>query len=559
MKKFSLIQFLLVLVVALILIASVSCITASPTSGTTAPTTAKTSVPVTSAAPSITTAPGVSASASVSAKPSASASPSAAASPSASASVGTSPSATAAQAIGSVEVLAVWGSTEQDSFLAMVAPWQQTGGKVNFTGTRDLNAVLQTRIQAGNPPDMAILPNPGAVKAYSSSLKPVGPMLNMTTINQQYSSDWLGTGTVNGNLLAIPIKAANKGIIWYNPKTFTANGWQIPKTWDDMITLSNTIVSAKKTPANPWSVGVEAGQASGFPATDWIAQIFLSKYGGAAYDQWVSHQIPWTDSRVKDAWTLFGTIVTTSGYVPGGAAAALATNFQTASYLPFQNPPKAAMYYEGDFVQGFITSQFSSLAAGQDFNFFPFPALAPLASTSPGASGSPSVSASPSASASTSASPSSSASASASPGGSTLPTATLTATAITTGADLIVAFKDNATVRSFISYMATPQAQTIWVKRGGFTSVNKQVNLSDYPDPIARQSAQLLVNAPLSRFGAGDSMPPAVQTAWWAATLQYLSNPSQLDTILSSLENTAKSAYAASPGASPSPTASRTP
>jgi alpha-glucoside transport system substrate-binding protein len=610
MKKFSSGKFLLVLVVALILIISVSCTTtSSPTAGTTAPTIAKTSLPVPSAAPSITAAPSVSASPLVSAKPSASASPSAVASPSVSAKPSASaspsavaspsvsakpsasaspsavaspspsaspggvlplPSATAAQAIGNVEVLGVWGSSEQDSFMAMVAPWQQTtGGKVNFTGTRDLNAVLQTRIQAGNLPDIAILPNPGAVKSFASSLKPLGPMLNLSNINQQYSNDWLGTGTVNGNLLALPIKATNKGIIWYNPKTFTANGWQIPKTWDEMISLSDTIATAKKTPAYPWSVGVEAGQASGFPATDWMAQIFLSKYGGAAYDQWVNHQIPWTDSRIKDAWNLFGTTIVNSNYVAGGAPAVLATNFQAASYLPFNSPPKAALYYEGDFVQGFLLSQFTSLVPGVDFNFFPFPALAPLASVLPGASASPgaSVSASPSASPSVSSTPA--ASVSASPSGSPLPTITLSATAITTGADLIVAFKDNPTIRSFINYMSTPQAQTIWVKRGGFTSVNKQVNLSDYPDPIARQSAQLLVNAPISRFGAGDSMPPLMQTSWWQATMQFLQGGTTLDAILANLENTAKTAYAASPGASgspsaspsasPSPTASRTP
>jgi ABC-type glycerol-3-phosphate transport system substrate-binding protein len=64
--------------------------------------------------------------------------------------------------IGTVEVLGVWGGDELASFEAMVAPWEQeTGGNMEFTGTRDLIAILTTRVTAGNPPDVAILPNPG--------------------------------------------------------------------------------------------------------------------------------------------------------------------------------------------------------------------------------------------------------------------------------------------------------------------------------------------------------------------------------------------------------------
>ncbi len=412
----------------------------------------------------------------------------------------TSTSQPTTQPLGSVEVLGVWGSTELDSFNAMVAPWQQqTGGKMNFTGTRDLTAILTTRIQAGNPPDIAILPNPGLMKQFAANgnLKPLNNMLNMTTINQEYSKAWVDLGTVNNNLYALFMRAANKSMVWYDPKVFSSNGWQTPSTWDEMIGLSDKIVSAGKTPANPWAMGVESGAASGWAGTDWIAQIFLEQNGGDVYDQWVAHQIPWTDPRVKDAWTMWGKIVNTQGYVPGGAAAVAATNFQDASYWPFQSPAKAAMYYEGDFVEGFITNQFKDLKPQTDFDYFPFPTVN-----------------------------------------------TQYKNALTGGADLVVAFKDTPTVRSFISYLATPEAQDIWVKRGGFVSVNTKISVADYPDPIAQKSVQQLLNASIFRFGAGDSMPGAMQTAWWAAILQYLQNPNQLDSILSDLENTAKTAYA---------------
>ncbi len=401
--------------------------------------------------------------------------------------------------IGTVNVLGVWGGSELQSFQDMVAPWeQQTGGAMGFSGTRDLTAVLTTRIQAGNPPDVAILPNPGLMKQYAQAgnLVPLDSILDMTTIQSEYSKGWLDLGTVNNHLYALFIKAANKSMIWYDPTVFSDNNWTVPTTWDQLISLSDQIKNAGMTPQYPWAMGVESGAASGWAGTDWIAQIFLEEYGGDVYDQWVNHQIPWTDPRIKDAWEKWGQIVNTPGYVPGGAEAVASTNFQDASYWPFQTPPKAAMYYEGDFVQGFITSQFPNAKAGTDYDFFPFPTVN-----------------------------------------------SQYAGAVTGGADLVVVFNDTPTVRSFINYLASPQAQDIWVKEGGFVSVNNKIALSDYPDAIAQKSVQQLTSATIFRFGAGDSMPGAMQTAWWTGILDYLQNPSQLDSILANLETTAKSVY----------------
>lgn len=410
-----------------------------------------------------------------------------------------SPTPTAGGLSGNrVEVLGVWGGEELDSFQAMVAPWQdRTGAQMSFTGTRDLIAVLTTRLAANNPPDVAILPNPGQMQelARAGSLRPLD-FLDRNRLEDQYAGVWLDLGSFDEKLYSIFMKATNKGMVWYNPKTFSDNNWTTPDTWDAMTELSDRIVSEAKTPAAPWSVGVESGAASGWPATDWIAQIFLSKYGGDLYDQWVSHRISWTDSRIKDAWEMFGDIVHTPGYVPGGTDFVLSTNFQDASYLPFTSPPGAAMYYEGDFVQGFIAGQFPNLSAGDDYSFFPFPTVDDSY-----------------------------------------------AGAITGGADLVVIFRDNPTVRSFVDYLSTADAQEIWVRRGGFTSVNQDVPLDAYPNVLARRAAEQLVKAELFRFGAGDIMPSAVQTAWWNGVLSYLQDRGRIDSVLQDIESQAATAY----------------
>ena len=125
--------------------------------------------------------------------------------------------------IGTVSVMGVWDGDELESFQAMVAPWEeQTGGAMAFSGTRDLIAVLRARVAAGNPPDVAILPNPGQMVELvkEGKLVALDSFLDMDMISQQYAQGWIDLGTVNDNLYGIFMKADSKGTVWYNPQEF---------------------------------------------------------------------------------------------------------------------------------------------------------------------------------------------------------------------------------------------------------------------------------------------------------------------------------------------------
>jgi alpha-glucoside transport system substrate-binding protein len=94
-----------------------------------------------------------------------------------------------------------------------------------------------------------------------------------------------------------------------------------------------------------------------------------------------------------------------------------------------------------------------------------------------------------------------------------------------------------------MKYLVTAEAQTIWVKRGGALSANKKVELASYPDDLSRQMASILVGAKIARFDAGDLMPPAMQSAFWKAVLDYVSDPNKLDSILTNLDKIQADAY----------------
>lgn len=392
----------------------------------------------------------------------------------------------------SVDILNVWGGEEQASFEAVVAPFtQQTGIQVQVESTRDLSHVLTTRILGHNPPDMAILPNPGLMRqlANQGHLIPLESFLDMQAFHRDYAQSWIDLGSYRNHVYALFYKATNKGTIWYNPVAFSAQHYSTPSTWHDLLALSDQIVQHGQF---PWAMGVFSdGGSSGWPAADWLAQIYLNQFGPEMYDLWVTHKIPWTDASVKQAFQTFGSIVHGNHYIRGASQAVLATNFQTATFLPFRNPPGAYMTYLGDFAEGFLTGQFPKAKAGTDFNFFPFPTINPQY-----------------------------------------------AHALTGGADVVVALKNTAAVRQLMQYMATAPAQEIWVKRGGFTSPNRSVNVNAYPDAVAKASAQMLTQATIFRFGADDLMSPAIERAFWQAMLAYIQAPDQLEQILCDMETT---------------------
>ena len=78
----------------------------------------------------------------------------------------------------SVTVMGIWTGAEADAFAKMVAPFEaETGIKVEFTGTRDLPAILTTRVEAGNPPDVSVMPNPGQMLEFARD----GKLIDLST------------------------------------------------------------------------------------------------------------------------------------------------------------------------------------------------------------------------------------------------------------------------------------------------------------------------------------------------------------------------------------------
>jgi len=388
-----------------------------------------------------------------------------------------------------VTVIGTWGGDEQKAFLSMVAPWeQQTGAKVKYTGTRDINTVLTTGVASGVLPDLAGLPGPGQMAEYAQTgkLLPLDDVLDLQTYQNETAPALAQLGKTNGNTYGVFIKAAIKGLIWYNPKLHDY-GSNPPKTWTDLMAQAAANQGAAKA---VWCLGVESGAASGWPGTDWIEDLVLRTAGPDAYTQWYQGKVKWSDPQIKAAFDMYVSDVVNKTY--GGSKTAVATNFGNAGDPLFASPPGCEFLHQASFITGF--SQFKSHQAGTDYNFFPFPDInAQYAGAVEGAG------------------------------------------------DLFGMFHNTPAAKSLIKYLVTAKAQDIWVKAGGALSANK--NATDYPDDISKRSAQILANAKTFAFDASDSMPSAMNDAFWHAMVALTNGSKTVDQVLADLDAAQKDAY----------------
>src|SRR5438132_6253204 len=133
---------------------------------------------------------------------------------------------------GTVHILGTWTGAEKDSFDAVMKPFtDQTGVKISFEATRDLDAILQTKIAAGNPPDVTGAPGVGTLikLARAGKLVAIDDKLDVSQLKANYGADWINLGKRDKQLYTIYAWSAIKGLIWYEPKDFLAKDYQVPK------------------------------------------------------------------------------------------------------------------------------------------------------------------------------------------------------------------------------------------------------------------------------------------------------------------------------------------
>jgi alpha-glucoside transport system substrate-binding protein len=390
---------------------------------------------------------------------------------------------------GTVSMIGVWSGDEEGTFKGILQPFlDECDVSLEYEGTRDL-AVYSTRIEGGNPPDIAGLPNPGLLAQFKDYMVPLGGVVDLG----QYSPAWQSLGSVEGTVYGAFFKADTKSLVWYSPPVFDAMGYVVPTTWDEMTALMDQIVADGGV---PWSCGIESGEATGWVSTDWIQDILLRTQGADFVEQWARHEVAWTDPAIKEAFETYYGVCASDTYALGGAQGTLNTTFQESLYPPFEDPPGAYMVRQASFAGGLIAEQFPDLVAGEDFTFFMFPAFndeygAPMQG----------------------------------------------------GADVMALFNaDNAAAVALMKYMFGEEGSKALAASGWGLSPNNKVTAGDYESVLQGQAATLMNEAPAFSFDADDRFPGGLNVDYWQAVVEYLGG-GDLDAILERMEARASEVY----------------
>jgi alpha-glucoside transport system substrate-binding protein len=404
----------------------------------------------------------------------------------------------AAKSAGNIEVFSLWGGSEQDAFLKVTAAFTKaTGISVTYTAGRDFITEITARLAAGNPPDVAIVPRPGYLASLVKEgvLKDVGTMgFTPAYMQARYGPAWIGYGTVGGKLYGVPAKANSKSFIWYRPDKFNKYGFKIPKTFAQLLALTNAM---KAKHFVPWAIGDGPSQSQ-WVLTDWFETIYARMFGPTKYQALFTGKLPFTDASVVAALKTMVQIVNNK-YVLNGIQGMLGQSFVGGIGDVFGSNAKAQLYYEGGFVGGIATGQVNTaLTIGGTINDFPWPTINAKW-------GSP----------------------------------------VTIGGDYAVAFKDSPEIRQFLQYITSAAAGQIWVSTGAIISPNKQVTGSAYPNVLVRKEGAQLAAAKTVLFDGSDQMPGAFGDTWGFALQKVAQNPStsNIKKILAGFQNQIKSQW----------------
>ncbi|WAX56711.1 ABC transporter substrate-binding protein [Jatrophihabitans cynanchi] len=367
--------------------------------------------------------------------------------------------------------------------------WKQfeqcTGIKIAYTADKEFESSVKTKVQGGNAPDIAIIPQPGLLQSFATSGKLVPATDALTKeASDNWTKDWISYATVDGVYFGAPMGANLKSLVWYSPKYFKQYGYTVPTTWDDMIKLSDKMAADGH---KPWCAGIESGTATGWPATDWMEEVMLRLYGPEVYDQWVNHQIPFNDQKVQDVLAKVGQILKNPKYVNAGIGdvKSIATTAFQKGGLPIETGKcmlhQQASFYAANWDKGYKVAQDGDLYA------FYEPTMSDKF-------GKP----------------------------------------IEGGGEFVTAFADRPEVESVQLYLASGEWATSRIKvASGWVSANNKADKNAYTDPIDKLSAQLLTDPSATfRFDGSDAMPAEVGAgSFWTQMTQWILGQSDKDTL----------------------------
>ena len=262
-----------------------------------------------------------------------------------------------------LQIIGPWRASEADAFEDVLDGFRKsTGINVVYEGVDDVLGPLTTRVAAGTPPDLAILPvAKGLLDLHSqNALIPLDPF--MDEIKANFSAGWIDQFTLDGQVYAIPMRANINNCFWFNPEVVGTppTSWPAFTSYCDSVAadgMSCTAGLGKDT----WTLNVL------------FQSIYIATHGLEKYNAMTSGEIPLNDPSVVE---VFNRITTFYGdkYVAGGSVGALGTGLVDGIALVFGTNPTAQFVNAGSWANGIAVGAVNeNLVEGETIDYILFP------------------------------------------------------------------------------------------------------------------------------------------------------------------------------------------
>jgi alpha-glucoside transport system substrate-binding protein len=378
----------------------------------------------------------------------------------------------------------------QESFLEFE---ECTGITIEWNGDQAFEEQIAVRVAGGTAPDLAIFPQPGLLASFASDLVPASAAIE-ASVDANYTADWKLYGSVDGTFYAAPLGANVKSFVWYSPKTFADNGWDIPTTWAELLALSDEI-AASDFAGTAWCAGIESGVATGWAATDWMEDIMLRLHPAETYDAWVDNSMPFNDERVLQVIQEAGKILKNPDYV-GNVSAIATTSFSAGGAGVVDG--SCAMHRQASFLGGILVGDYGATIVGPEdtdveggITTFYFPGVS--------ASDTPALG----------------------------------------GGEFVGAFSDAGAVQAVQLYLTTTEWNNKKAALGGWFSPHLGLDTANVADPVNKVAVEILQNATTFRFDASDLMPGEVGAgSFWREMTAWIAEDKGDQAVLDAIQST---------------------
>ena len=378
-----------------------------------------------------------------------------------------------------------WRGEDEALFQSVLAYFSDaTGVNVRYSSSENYEQQIVIDTQAGSPPNIAILPQPGLLAdlAAKGFLVPLGDdTAKWVEENYGAGKSWVDLGSYKGKdgnkaYFAFPFKADVKSLVWYVPENFEEAGYKVPESMEDLLKLTDQIVADGGT---PWCIGLGSGGATGWPATDWVEDLMLRTQPLDVYQKWTTNEVKFTDPAVVAAINEFGKFAKNEKYVSGGVAAVASTDFRDSPKGLFDIPPKCYLHHQASFIPSFFPE---GTKVGTDADFFYMPTYASKPEL-----GKPVL------------------------GAGTLVTVT----------------KEAPAAKAFVEFLKTPIAHEVWMAQSSFLTPYKGVNVDTYANEQMKRQGEILTTATTFGFDGSDLMPGKIGAgAFWTGMIDFVGGKS---------------------------------